>query len=99
MIASPSALSAEAVSLGRASGFAMRLSSSSIGEVEERILCGRRGVPTVSYQKLVGAGAESCPRKVDVPDFQGFGILNDEGGKSGRQARAAVGVCVCKHAS
>ena len=33
------------------------------------------GVPTVSYQQLVGAGAESCPREENVPDFQGFGIF------------------------
>ena len=73
--AAPSALLAEAVSLDRAGGFARRLFSSSIGEVEESILCGRRGVPTISYQKLVGAGAESCPREVNVPDFQGFRIF------------------------
>ena len=36
---------------------------------------GRRGVPTVRYQKRVGGPAERCLREVDVPDFQGFGIF------------------------
>ena len=71
----PLRLTAEAVSLDRASGFTRRLSSSSIEEVEASILCGRQSVPTISYQKLVGTGAESCPREVNVPDFQGFGIF------------------------
>ena len=37
---------------------------------------GRQGVPTVRYQKLVGAGAKSCPREVNVPEFRGFGIFS-----------------------
>ena len=65
----------EAEPQGRASGLAVRVSSGSIGSGWLSIMCGRQGVPTVRYQKLVGAGAESCLREADVPYFQGFGTF------------------------
>ena len=71
----PSALIADAEPLGRASGLVVRFSSKSIDDDRSVIMCGRRGKPTVSYQKLSEAGAESCLREADVPEFQGFGIF------------------------
>ena len=69
--------------LERASGLEARFSSKSIEDGWSDIMCGGRSKPTVSYQKLSGAEAESCLREADVPEFQGFGIFSTEGVKKG----------------
>ena len=51
----------------RASDLAARLSFGSIGSGVLSSMCGRRGVPTVRYQKRVGCWAERCSQRRERP--------------------------------
>ena len=72
-----SALLVEAESQGRASGLAVRVSSSSIESGWLSIMCGRRGVFHGSLPKASrGWGRKTVYGRGRRPDFQGFGIFH-----------------------